>query len=306
MHNSLIDTVGNTPLVSLSRFAPQVKLAAKIESQNPLFCVKCRTAWGMIREAEKRGILTPNSSTSCIVEPTSGNTGIGLAWLSRIRGYKLLLTMPETMSLERRAVLKFLGAELVLTPGDQGMSGAIRRAQELADETGYYFPNQFANPGNVQIHYETTGPEIFNQLNHTVDIAVFGVGTGGTLTGAGQYLKERNPKLQIVAIEPALSPVLSGGAAGKHKIQGIGAGFVPPILNRSLIDAIELVTNEEAIAAARELALTEGIFAGISSGAAAHAARKVAQENPQKQVVTIFPDTAERYLSTDLFKFEHE
>lgn len=311
MFDSLIDALGNTPILSLSRFAPGVKLAAKIESRNPLFSVKCRTAWGMVREAEEHGLLKPwhlldknDGAINSIVEPTSGNTGIALAWIARIRGYRLLLTMPETMSLERRAILKFLGAELVLTPGDKGMSGAVEKAMELASETGFHFPNQFANAGNVRIHYETTGPEIFEQLEHNVDIAVFGVGTGGTLTGVSRYLKEKNPNLKVVAIEPASSPVLSGGSPGKHKIQGIGAGFVPAILDRSLIDSIELVTNEEAIATARELALTEGIFAGISSGAAAHVARRMAHNNPQKQVVTILPDTAERYLSTDLFKLE--
>lgn len=298
MFNSAIVTLGNTPLVSLSRFAPKIKLAAKLENRNPLFSVKCRTAWGMIREAECRGDL---SSSGHLVEPTSGNTGIGLAWISRIRGYSLTLTMPETMSVERRALCRFFGAEIILTPGTLGMPGAIAKAKELANEYGYLFLNQFANIGNVKIHYETTGNEIWSQTDGSVDIAVFGVGTGGTLTGAGKFLKERNPKLQIVAVEPKDSPILSGGEAGKHKIQGIGAGFIPQILDISLIDSIERVTNEEAIDTAKELALTEGICVGISSGAAACAAKKVATQNPDKVVVTVLPDTAERYLSTDLF-----
>lgn len=295
---SLIDTLGNTPLVRLSRFHEKGNIMAKVESRNPLFCVKCRTAWGMIRLAEREGILSEGSS---IVEPTSGNTGIGLAWIARIKGYKLYLTMPDTMSTERRRVVEFLGAEVILTPGDKGMRAAIDEAHHLQQEKGAYMPDQFSNPGNVEIHYETTGPEIWKQSGENVDAVVLGVGTGGTLTGVARYLKEKNPDLKVYAIEPADSPVLSGGKPGPHKIQGIGAGFIPGILDESLIDGVETVSNDDAIQGARELGLKEGLLGGLSSGAAVTAARNVAEANPDMNIVTLLPDTGERYISTILF-----
>lgn len=298
MLNSLIETIGNTPTVRLSRLAPSCQLVGKLESRNPLFCVKCRTAWGMIEHAERNNLIHAGDT---VVEPTSGNTGVGLAWICRIRGYNLQLTMPESMSIERRAILKYLGAQVVLTPAEKGMTGAVEKARELAAGNNFYMPNQFANPGNVEIHYRTTGPEIWQQTEGQIDIAVFGVGTGGTLTGTGRYLKEQKPQIKIIAVEPTASPVLSGGQPGKHKIQGIGAGFVPEILDRNLIDGIEQISNEDAISWAQKLAMTEGIFAGISSGAAVCAAHRLATAHPEKVVLALLPDTAERYLSTDLF-----
>lgn len=308
MHESLITTIGGTPTVHLERFVRHNTsdnlsgenhlVYGKIEARNPLYCVKCRTAWGMIRKAEEQGLLKPGMT---IVEPTSGNTGIGLAWVARIQGYKVVLCMPETMSIERRRILAFLGATVVLTDGSKGMKGAVEKSLQLVDETGGYLPNQFSNPGNPEIHYQTTGPEMWKDMGQEVDFAVFGVGTGGTLTGAGKYLKEQNPSIKIVAVEPKESAILSGNDPGPHKIQGIGAGFAPEVLDRSLIDLVEQVSSEEAIDAARQLALSEGIFAGISSGAAAHAARNVAEANPGKRVICILPDLAERYLSSVLF-----
>ncbi|MBT8420121.1 MAG: cysteine synthase A [Gammaproteobacteria bacterium] len=298
MSNSF-DAIGKTPITALENFAPGTKLCAKLESFNPLSSVKDRAACGMLLRAEQKGEL---KAGDLIVEPTSGNTGIALAWIARLKNYRLVLTMPETMSIERRRILEFLGAEIVLTEGPKGMNGAIEKAREIAESKKAYLPNQFENPGNPEFHYKTTGPEIWQDLAGKVDIAVFGVGTGGTLTGAGGYLKEKNPGLKIIAVEPAESPILSGGAHSPHKIQGIGAGFVPKILKTELIESIELVSSDEAIAVAKELAQTEGLFVGISSGAAAAAAKRLATQNPDKVVITVFPDTAERYFSTDLFK----
>ncbi|MDD2942091.1 MAG: cysteine synthase A [bacterium] len=299
MYTSLIDTIGRTPTVNLARYAPDFNISGKLESFNPLSCVKCRTAWGMIRLAEREGMIKPGD---LIVEPTSGNTGIGLAWISRIRGYRLILTMPETMSIERRRMMEFLGAEIILTEGSKGMKGALARAEELCADEGAFMPDQFSNPGNVEIHYQTTGPEIWEQMDGKIDYAVFGVGTGGTLTGAGRYLKEKNPKIKIVAVEPTHSPVLSGGQPGPHKIQGIGAGFIPTILDQSLIDQVVTVSNDDAISQAKKLALTEGIVCGISCGAALAGCWQVAAEDPEARIITVLPDTGERYLSTVLFE----
>jgi cysteine synthase A len=298
MTTTQLNLVGQTPLVSLSHFAQGLKLKVKLESKNPLFSVKDRAALGMIKYAEQKDQLKPGD---LLVEPTSGNTGIALAWISRLKGYRLILTMPETMSVERRQILEYLGAELILTEGAAGMKGAIAKAHELVDSRSAHLLNQFQNPGNPQMHYETTGPEILTQSAGKVDIVVFGVGTGGTLTGAGRYLKEQNPYLKVVAVEPKESPVLSGGSAGPHKIQGIGAGFKPELLDLNLIDEVVQVASEDAFTAAQELGQKEGILAGISSGAAAYAAREVASKYPDKQVVSLLPDTGERYLSTPLF-----
>ena len=299
MKNSQLNFIGNTPLLKLERFTKDLNIFAKLENLNPLGSAKDRSAWGMISEAEKQGKLKKGSK---IVEPTSGNTGIALAWISRIRGYALILTMPENMSLERRKIMSFLGAKIILTKKEKGMKGAIDRAKEISENENAFMPNQFSNPGNPQIHFETTGPEIWEGMKENIDVAVFGVGTGGTLTGAGKFLKTKNPKIEIAAIEPADSPVLSGGNPGTHGIQGIGAGFIPDILDMDLIDRVERVANQEALETSRELAKTEGTFVGISSGAAAFAARKIAREDPGKRVLTLFPDTASRYLSGDLFK----
>ena len=300
--NTLPELIGNTPLLRLERFAPGAGVLAKLESFNPLSSAKDRAALYMIRDAEDRGLLKPGG---VIVEPTSGNTGVGLAYIAALRGYRLVLTMPETMSAERRSLLSALGAELVLTPGDQGMSGAIRRAQELLETLpGAWMPGQFDNPANARAHYETTGPEIWRDTDGTVDVLVAGVGSGGTLTGAGRYLKERNPQVKLVAVEPAESPVLSGGPAGPHKIQGIGAGFVPQVLDRSLVDEVLTIPGDEAMEAVRALARTEGLLVGISSGAAARAAALLAArpEYAGRTIVTVFPDTGERYLSTGVFQ----
>ncbi len=298
---SLIDLIGNTPLVRLERFAPGLSLLAKVESFNPLSSVKDRAALYMMQDAEEKGLLKPGA---VIVEPTSGNTGVGLAYLAAIKGYRVMLTMPETMSLERRNLLAALGAELVLTPGGAGMKGAIAKAVELLETLpAAWMPDQFNNPANAKAHYETTGPEIWRDTDGSVDVLVAGVGSGGTITGAGRYLKERNPGVEVVAVEPAESPVLSGGAPGAHKIQGIGAGFVPSVLDRSVVDRVIQVSGGAAAAASRALVKREGLPVGISSGAAAHAARTLA-ENPAyagKTIVAIFSDTGERYLSTDLF-----
>ncbi|WP_028583790.1 cysteine synthase A [Desulfogranum mediterraneum] len=301
-YSDISQAVGATPLVRLGHYAGTggVEFFAKLEAANPLGSVKDRVALAMISDAETAGLL---KASTLIVEPTSGNTGIGLAFLCASRGYRLILTMPESMSVERRALLRHLGAELVLTPAAEGMQGAIAQAEELCAQAGdAWMPNQFANPSNPAMHRRTTGPEIWSQLGEEVDILVAGVGTGGTVTGAGGFLKEQNPNLLVIAVEPAASAVLSGGAAGPHKIQGIGAGFVPAILDRSLIDEVVQVENEAAIATAREIARLEGILCGISCGAAMAGALEIASrsEHAGKRVVVVFPDTGERYLSTDL------
>lgn len=302
--NDITETIGNTPLVRLNRVVEGAvaEVVAKLESFNPLSCVKDRIGVSMIREAEKQGLIKKDT---VIVEPTSGNTGIALAMVCAARGYKLMLTMPETMSMERRQLLAILGAELVLTPGPEGMSGAVRKAEELvATMPNAFMPQQFKNPANPQIHRETTAEEIWNDTEGDVDIAVIGVGTGGTLTGVAQVIKQRKPSFQVVAVEPKNSPVLSGGNPGPHKIQGIGAGFVPDVLDVSLIDEIVQVADENAGEMARRLAKEEGILAGISCGAATWAAVQVAkrQENKGKLIVVILPDTGERYLTTWLFQ----
>lgn len=300
--NSLIDLIGRTPLVRLSRISQglPVDVLGKLEMSNPLGSVKDRIAWAMIRDAEERGVLGPGG---VVVEPTSGNTGIGLAFVCAIRGYRLILTMPETMSAERRAILSALGAEIVLTPASEGMSGAVRKAEDLANRLGAFMPQQFRNPANPAIHERTTAEEIWQDTEGRVDIFVAGIGTGGTITGVARVLKRRKPDVYIVGVEPAASPVLSGGPPGPHRIQGIGAGFVADVLQRELINEVITVTNEEAAETARRLAREEGILAGISSGAAVAAALQVARrpEAREKTLVAILPDTGERYLSTGLF-----
>ena len=304
IYTDITETVGRTPLVELSRMAPAGggRVVAKLESFNPLSSVKDRIAVNMIRTAEEAGRITPGETT--LVEPTSGNTGIGLAFAAAARGYRLVLTMPETMSLERRSLLRMLGAELVLTPGDQGMKGAIAAAESLqADTPGAVMLQQFENPANPDVHRRTTAEEIWADTDGEVDVVVAGVGTGGTISGIGQTLKPRRPGLQMVAVEPEDSPVLSGGAAGPHKIQGIGAGFVPENLDREVVDEIVRVGNDEAMETSRRLARTEGVLTGISGGAALAAALRVAArpENAGTLIVVILPDTGERYLSTALF-----
>ncbi len=303
---SLTDLIGNTPLLELSNYNRannlQAKLLAKLEYFNPGGSVKDRIGYAMIIDAEEKGLLQKDS---VIIEPTSGSTGIALAFVSAARGYKLILTMPDTMSLERRNLLKALGAELVLTPGADGMSGAIKKAEELADKTPHSFiPQQFENPANPAMHRKTTGEEIWRDTDGAVDIFVAGVGTGGTVTGVGELLKSRKPEVKIVAVEPFDSPVLSGGKPGPHKIQGIGAGFVPAVFNRDVIDEIFKVKNEDAFAAARSLSGNEGLLVGISSGAAVYAAAQIAKrpENKGKTIVVLLPDSGERYLSTELFQ----
>ncbi len=296
--------IGKTPLLRLNRIARSCRatILAKLESRNPLGSVKDRIGNAMIREAETRGQI--NSKTT-IIEPTSGNTGIALAFVCAARRYRLILTMPETMSLERRKLLRHLGAELVLTPGSEGMKGAIARAEELmAHNPNSFMPNQFANPANPEIHRQTTAEEVWTDTDGGVDIFVAGVGTGGTITGVAEVIKERKSTFRAVAVEPADSPVLAGGAPGPHKIQGIGAGFVPDVLNTKIIDEIIPVTNDQAFQTARDLAEMEGILCGISSGAAAWAALELAgrPENQDKQIVVVLPDTGERYLSTALLK----
>jgi len=302
IYDNLIGLIGNTPLVPLPRLGCRFsgQLLAKLEMRNPMGSVKDRIAWAMVRDAEERGVLRRGGT---VVEPTSGNTGIGLAFVCTVRGYRLVLTMPDTMSVERRAILQALGAELVLTPGGDGMAGAVRRARELAQELGAFMPDQFANPANPRIHEKTTAEEIWRDTGGEVDVFVAGIGTGGTITGVGRALKRRRPGVHVVGVEPASSPVLSGGAPGRHRIQGIGAGFVPPVLDRSVVDEIVTVTEEEAERAARRLAREEGILAGISSGAAVAAALRVAvrPDCAGKTIVVVLPDTGERYLSTGLF-----
>lgn len=299
---NVTDLIGKTPLLQLKRLFPDGRLLAKLESFNPAGSAKDRVALAMITAAEKTGALRPGG---VIIEPTSGNTGIGLAMVAVPRGYRVILTMPDSMSLERRRLLSAYGAELVLTPGAEGMAGAIVKAQELAAEIpGSFIPGQFENPANAMAHYETTGPEIWQDTQGNVDVFVAGVGTGGTLTGVGKYLKEKNPAVEIVAVEPAGSPVLSGGVAGIHGLQGIGAGFVPGVLDTTVYDQVVAVAEEDAYAAARELVKTEGVLAGISSGAALWAAKQVLSkpENAGKTVVVLLPDTGERYLSSPLFE----
>jgi cysteine synthase A len=306
IYDNLTQLVGKTPLVRLTRLAAGcvAEVVGKLESFNPLSCVKERIALAMIDQAEKDGKIGPDT---LIIEPTSGNTGIGLAFVCAVRGYRLILTMPETMSLERRKLLKLLGAELILTPGSEGMKGAIRQAEELAQSNpNSFIPQQFNNPANPEIHRKTTAEEIWQDTDGKVDILVSGVGTGGTLTGVAEVIKDRKPSFRVVAVEPKASPVLSGGQAGPHKIQGIGAGFIPRVLKVDLIDEIIQVGNEEAIETARRMAKEEGMCCGISSGAALWAALQVAKrtENQGKLIVVIFPDTGERYLSTALTEFE--
>lgn len=305
IYERITDLVGKTPLVKLPNYSAKRELeatiAVKVEAFNPAGSVKDRIAKAMLDDAEAKGLVNKDT---VIIEPTSGNTGIGLAAVSASREYRIILTMPETMSVERRNLLKAYGAELVLTDGSKGMKGAIERAKQLAEEIpNSFIPSQFTNPANPEVHRKTTGPEIWADTDGKVDIFVAGVGTGGTLTGVGEYLKSQNPNVKVVAVEPATSPVLSKGVAGPHKIQGIGAGFVPDTLNTKVYDEIIPVTNEDAFATGRALAREDGILAGISSGAAVFAATELAKrpENKGKLIVAILPDTGDRYLSTPMF-----
>jgi cysteine synthase A len=305
VYSKITDLIGQTPLLELARYGAQngvsARLVAKLEYFNPAGSVKDRIAKAMIDDAEAKGLLKPNA---VIIEPTSGNTGIGLAAVAAARGYRIILTMPETMSVERRNLLKAYGAELVLTEGAKGMKGAIAKADELAASTpGGFIPSQFTNPANPAIHRETTGPEIWEDTDGQIDVFVSGIGTGGTITGAGEFLKSKNPKLQIVAVEPAGSPVLSKGTPGAHKIQGIGAGFIPEVLSTSIYDEIIAVEDKDAFNVGREIARTEGLLVGISSGAALWAATQVGKRsgNAGKTIVALLPDTGERYLSTPMF-----
>ena len=305
IYRGFLDLIGNTPLVEVANLEKAYNLKAKVlvklEYRNPAGSVKDRIAQAMIEDAEKKGILKEGS---VIIEPTSGNTGIGLAAIAAAKGYRAILTMPETMSVERRNILKAYGAEIVLTEGSKGMKGAIAKAEELAKEIeGSFIPGQFDNPANPKVHYETTGPEIWRDTDGKVDAFVAGVGTGGTVTGTGKYLKEQNPDVKVVAVEPASSPVLSQGKAGAHKIQGIGAGFVPKVLDTAVYDEIITVENDDAFAASKELTKKEGILTGISSGAALYAALQLAQrlEFEGKTIVALLPDSGDRYSSTPLF-----
>ena len=304
IYQEITDIVGKTPLLKLQRYmdanACKADILAKLEYQNPSGSVKDRVAIRMIEEAEKSGILHKGD---VIIEPTSGNTGIGLACVAAARGYHLIITMPETMSVERRRLLSAYGAELVLTPASKGMKGSIRKANELAEQLHAFVPSQFSNPYNPKSHYETTGPEIWADTDGKIDVFVAGVGTGGTISGTGRYLKEKNPNIQIVAVEPAGSPVLSDGIPGRHKIQGIGAGFIPETLDMEIYDEILTVTDDDAYQACRELARREGVLCGISSGAALSAAKELAVKPAYqgKTIVALFPDGGERYLSSGVF-----
>lgn len=305
IYTSADQLIGNTPLLELVHIENDLELEAKIYAKleyfNPAGSVKDRIAKAMIDDAEKRGILTPKS---VIIEPTSGNTGIGLASVAAARGYRIIIVMPETMSVERRQLMKAYGAELVLTDGSKGMKGAIEKAEELSKEIpSSFIPSQFTNPANPKVHFETTGPEIFNDIDGNIDVFVAGVGTGGTVTGIGEYLKSRKPDVKIVAVEPSSSAVLSNGISGPHKIQGIGAGFVPEVLNTEIYDEVIAVDNEAAFETGRLIGRSEGVLVGISSGAAAWAAIELAKrsENKGKNIVVLFPDTGDRYLSTALF-----
>ncbi len=299
----ITELIGNTPLVKLNKITrgASAEVVAKLEYFNPCGSIKDRIGLSMIEQAEREGMINKDT---IIIEPTSGNTGIGLAFVCAVKGYKLVLTMPETMSIERRRLLVALGVEIMLTPGSEGMSGAVKKAEELVKSNKRFFmPQQFKNPANPQVHRQTTAQEIWEDTDGKVDILVAGVGTGGTITGIGEVIKKKKPSLKVIAVEPKDSPVLSGGRPGAHKIQGIGAGFIPEILNKSVIDEVSQVSNEDAIAIARRLAKEEGILAGISSGAAVFAALKIAarEENKGKLIVVILPDTGERYLSTELY-----
>lgn len=305
IYKGTLDLIGNTPLVEVTniekKYDLKAKLLVKLEYFNPAGSVKDRIAKAMIEDAEEKGILKEDS---VIIEPTSGNTGIGLAAIAAAKGYRVILTMPETMSVERRNILKAYGAELVLTEGPKGMKGAIAKAEELAKEIpNSFIPGQFENPANPEIHRKTTGPEIWNDTDGKVDIFVAGVGTGGTISGTGEYLKSQNPQIKVVAVEPSASPVLSEGKGGPHKIQGIGAGFVPDTLNTEIYDEIIPVSNEDAFAVGKEIAKAEGVLVGISSGAALHAALELAKrpENEGKTIVALLPDSGDRYYSTSLF-----
>jgi len=305
---NLTDLIGKTPLLELGNYSKalglKTNLIAKLEYFNPLGSVKDRIGYAMIADAEEKGLIKKDT---VIIEPTSGNTGVALAFVAAAKGYKLILTMPETMSVERRNLLKALGAELVLTEGTKGMKGAIAKAEELAKETkNSFIPGQFINPANPEIHRKTTAPEIWEDTAGKVDIFVGGVGTGGTITGVGEILKAKNPDIRIIAVEPSASPVLSGGSPAPHKIQGIGAGFIPDVYNPNIVDEIITVENEQAFDTSRKLAETEGLLVGISSGAAAYAATQLAErpENKDKTIVVLLPDTGERYLSTALYNQE--
>lgn len=304
---NLTELIGNTPLMELSNYEKvnnlEANVIAKIEYFNPSGSVKDRIGFAMIKDAEEKGLINKDT---VIIEPTSGNTGIGLAFVAAAKGYRLILTMPESMSIERRKMLKVYGAELVLTPAPDGMKGAIAKAEELASEIpNSFIPQQFNNPANAEIHKNTTAEEIWRDTDGNIDIFVAGVGTGGTITGVGEALKKRNPNLKVVAVEPTDSPVLSGGKPGPHKIQGIGAGFVPGVLNTGVIDEIIQVSNEDSFEVTRELARVEGLLVGISAGAAVHAARQLAEreENRGKNIVVILPDTGQRYLSNPVFEY---
>ena len=305
IYQNIAELIGNTPLLELrgmeKKYQLKARLLAKLEYLNPSGSVKDRAALGMLKDALEKGLIAPGAT---IVEPTSGNTGIGLAALAASEGFHLILTMPETMSVERRNILKAYGAEIVLTDGTQGMAGAIEKAKELVEQIpGSFLPGQFENPANARAHFETTGPELWRDTDGNIDVFVSAVGSGGTITGTGQYLRQQKPEIRIIAVEPETSPVLSGGTAGTHKIQGIGAGFVPEVLDTEIFDEIMTVDNEEPFAMARELAKTEGILVGISSGAALYAAVQTAArpENEGKTVVVLLPDSADRYYSTELF-----